>query len=207
MFCGLLALHFYSRVRGLAQGLLEYPGARLLAVFGNLLTVFGMAENNEVAAPPKKGRIKTVLLLVVILILAVGLSIAGTLWFLNQGGGAGDGAKGASASDEPFVPASYMVVDRPLVTTIHNPGRQRYVQVYLALESNQEAALTAAEKHLPLLRNRLISELGRLEFMELQTVEGRQALPDRLLAAVNETLESEGEPVVDAVLLRNFVIQ
>lgn len=167
-----------------------------------------MAENNEVAAPPaKKGRIKTILLLVVILALAVGLSIAGTLWFLNQGGGADDDTEGTSASEEPFVPASYMVVDRPLVTTIRNPGRQRYVQVYLALESDQEEALAAAEKHLPLLRNTLISELGGQEFMELQTVEGRQALPDRLLAVVNETLESEGEPAVDAVLLRNFVVQ
>lgn len=167
-----------------------------------------MAENNQVAAAPKKSRLKTILLLVVVLGLAIGLSIAGTLWFLGDGNGetaASDG--GGESANEDFVPASYLVMEKPLVTSITHPGRQRYVQAYLALESNQEGALEAASKHLPLLRNALISELGSSEFMALQTPEGRQALPERLLATVNETLEAEGEPTVDRVLLRNFVIQ
>lgn len=167
-----------------------------------------MAENNAVAAAPKKGRLKSILLLIVVLVLAIGLSIAGTLWFLGNGDGDTAAADGEPESvDENFVPASYLVMDKPLVTSVRHPGRQRYVQAYLALESSQEAALEAAQKHLPLLRNALISELASLEFMALQTVEGRQALPERLLATVNETLETEGEPTVDRVLLRNFVIQ
>ncbi|MFC4258564.1 flagellar basal body-associated protein FliL [Marinobacter lacisalsi] len=168
-----------------------------------------MAENNEVAAAPKKSRLKTILLLIVVLGLAVGLSIAGTLWFLSDGGGSDTAEEGeeAESAEETFVPASYLVMDKPLVTSISHPGRQRYVQAYLALESSDEAALEAARKHLPLLRNALISELATSEFMALQTVEGRQALPERLLATVNETLATEGEPTVDRVLLRNFVIQ
>lgn len=167
-----------------------------------------MAENTDAAVAPKKGRLKTILLLIVVLGLAIGLSVAGTLWFLGEGGGEPAAADDeALPAEEVFVPASYMVMDKPLVTTISNPGRQRYVQVYLALESSEEAALEAARKHLPLLRNALISELAGSEFMTLQTVEGRQALPERLLATVNQTLEAEGEPAVDGVLLRNFVIQ
>lgn len=100
-----------------------------------------MAENNTVAAAPKKGRLKTILLLVVVLGLAIALSIAGTLWFLGNGDSstaAGDGE--ADIAGEAFVPASYLVLDKPLVTSISNPGRQRYVQAYLALESSEEAA-------------------------------------------------------------------
>lgn len=167
-----------------------------------------MAENNDVAAPPKKGRLKTILLLIIVIGLAVGLSIAGTLWFLGQGGEEAATAEEEGAAEESvFVPSSYVVMDKALVATVQHPGRPRYIQVYLALESNQEAALEAAEKHMPLLRNALISELGSLEFMALQTREGRQALPEQLLAAVNQTLEAEGEPAVDRILLRNFVIQ
>lgn len=167
-----------------------------------------MADNNDVAAAPKKGRLKTILLLIIVLALAIGLSIAGTLWFLGQGGEESAAANDeAEAEQQAFVPSAYLVMDKPLVTTIGHTDRQRYVQVYLALESNQQAALQAAEKHLPLLRNALISELANGEFMTLQTVEGRQALPEQLLAAVNQTLEAEGEPAVDRVLFRNFVIQ
>lgn len=167
-----------------------------------------MAENNQVAAPPpKKGRLKTLILLVIILVLAIGLSIAGTLWFLGQGDNGAAGSDEAPAEEEAFVAADYMVMDKSLVSTIRDPGRQRYVQVFLAFEATEAEALEAASKHLPLLRNTLISELSRSEFTELQTVEGRQALPDRLLAVVNDTLTAEGEPTIDRVLFRNFVVQ
>ncbi|MGM0570149.1 flagellar basal body-associated protein FliL [Marinobacter sp.] len=166
-----------------------------------------MAEDNAVAGPPRKGKLKTILLLVIILVLAVGLSVAGTFWFLSKGSSGVAEDESATAEEDAFLPAEYMVMDRPLVTTIRDPGRQRYIQVYLAFESTEAPALAAAQKHLPLLRNALIAELGQLDFMELQTPEGRQGLPDRLLVAVNETLAAEGEPVLDRVLLRNFVVQ
>ncbi|SFR50084.1 flagellar FliL protein [Marinobacter daqiaonensis] len=166
-----------------------------------------MAENNEVATPPKKGRLKFILMLTVVLLLAIGLSVAGTLWFLKDGSGAGTGTSAGEAETEMFVPARYWVMEKPLVTTVKHPGRQRFVQLYLALESAQEEPLAAARKHRPLLRNALIAELGQSEFMALQTTEGREQLPDRLLAAVNQVLEQEGEPGVTRVLLRNFVVQ
>lgn len=185
--------------------MLESLKERILASIGNKLTDPRMADDNAVAGPPKKGKLKTILLLAVILILAIGLSVAGTLWFLGKGSSGGESS--ATAEAENFVPSDYMVMDRPLVTTIRHPGRQRYIQVYLAFESTQASALAAAQKHLPLLRNTLISELGQLEFMALQTPEGRQELPDRLLEAVNGTLAAEGEPALDRVLLGNFVVQ
>lgn len=167
-----------------------------------------MAQNDEVAAAPKQGRLKTILLLILVLGLAVGLSIAGTLWFLgNSNSDTADVEEEAGEAEEAFVPSGYLLMDKALVATLQHPGRPRYIQVYLALESSQEAALQAAEKHMPLLRNTLISKLGDQEFMALQASGGRTALSEQLLVAVNKTLEAEGEPPVDRVLLRNFVIQ
>lgn len=173
-----------------------------------------MAENNAATeAPPRKarGKLKLILLMVVAIVLAIGLSIAGTLWFLGDslsiGALAGGDEDETEAMEEPFQPALYLVMDKPLVTTVRHPERQRYVQVHLAFEAADPAPLAATEKHMPLLRNRLISELATSEFMALQTLEGRQQLPQRLLAAVNEILEQEDEPPVRQVLLRNFVVQ
>ncbi len=164
-----------------------------------------MAVNNGAPESSGKGsKLKTILLMIVVAILAVALSVAGTLWFLGDKQGTVADAGGAPAS---FVPAQYMIMDKAVVTTVRHPGRQRYIQVHLAFESTDPAALAAAQKHLPLLRNTLISELGQLEFMALQTLEGRQALPERLLTAVNDTLAAEGEPPLARVLLRNFVVQ
>jgi flagellar FliL protein len=43
--------------------------------------------------------------------------------------------------------------------------------------------------------------------MQLQTPEGRQTLADSMLQTVNQVLEQEGEPAIDRVLFRNFVVQ
>ena len=41
-----------------------------------------MAENNAPAqAPPKKGKLKLILILTLLVVLAIGLSVVGTLWF------------------------------------------------------------------------------------------------------------------------------
>ncbi|MEP4393901.1 MAG: flagellar basal body protein FliL, partial [Marinobacter sp.] len=45
-----------------------------------------MAENNAPPeAPAKKGKLKLILMLTVVLVLAVGLSVLGTMWFLGGG--------------------------------------------------------------------------------------------------------------------------
>lgn len=169
-----------------------------------------MAEDNAPkAVPSKKGKLKLIILLVLVVILAVGLSVVGTLWFL------GGGIPGITSGDDEevaehvdvFVPSTYTLLDKALVTTVQAEGRQRYAQAYLAFEANDPEALAAASQHMPLLRSRLISVLGDRSFENLQTPEGRQALADDMLGAVNSALEQEGEPPLLRVLFRNFVVQ
>jgi flagellar FliL protein len=169
-----------------------------------------MAEDkNTEQAPAKKGKLKLIIMLVVIIVLAIALSIAGTLWFLGGGlPGLGDDKQ---ASDEPaeevFVPSTYVKLEKALVTTVQAEGRQRYAQVYLALEATDPQALAAAQLHLPLIRSQLITLLGSSDFNELQTPEGRENLAKRMLDTVNQVLEQEGEPPIKRVLFRNFVVQ
>ncbi|MDL0430072.1 flagellar basal body-associated FliL family protein [Marinobacter sp. TBZ242] len=169
-----------------------------------------MAEDNApTAAPAKKGKLKLIILLVLVVVLAVGLSVIGTMWFLGGGfpGITGEGDEETEEQAEVFVPSTYTVLDKALVTTVQAEGRQRYAQAYLAFEANNPEALAAANRHMPLLRSRLISVLGNRQFDELQTPEGRQALAADMLEAVNSALEQEGEPPLLRVLFRNFVVQ
>jgi len=169
-----------------------------------------MAENNAPAgAPAKKGKLKLILLLIVVVVLAIGLSVVGTLWFLGGGIPGMNGGEEEESTEQVdvFVPSTYTVLEKALVTTVQAEGRQRYAQAYLAFEARDPAALASANRHMPLLRSRLIAVLGGADFNELQTPEGRKALADDMLAAVNSALEQEGEPPLQAVLFRNFVVQ
>ncbi|MEC7376330.1 MAG: flagellar basal body-associated FliL family protein [Pseudomonadota bacterium] len=168
-----------------------------------------MAENNETQAPAKKGKLKLIIMLVVVVILAIVLSVVGTLWFLGGGlPGMGDeSGEAKEATEETFTPSSYHVLDKAVVTTVQAEGRQRYGQVYLALESSDPQALEAAMLHMPLIRSQLVMVLGNSDFNNLQTPEGRRALADRMLATVNQVLEQEGEAPIKRVLFTNFVVQ
>lgn len=165
-----------------------------------------MAENEAAAPAPKKSKLKKMIVIAVVAVIAIGLAVAGTFWFL---GGENPEAAGAEqASAEPaFQPSQYFVIDKPLLATLQSEGRQRYVQVYIALEADSEAPLAAAKTHLPLIRSRLLGVLSGQSFQGLQTVAGRDALIDSMLATVNKTLEGEGAPPVMHVLFRNFVLQ
>ncbi|WP_296932987.1 flagellar basal body-associated FliL family protein [uncultured Marinobacter sp.] len=169
-----------------------------------------MAENNESeAAPAKKGKLKLIIMLVVVVILAIVLSVVGTLWFLGDGlpGMGDDEGEAAETAEQTFVPSSYYLMDKAVVTTVQAEGRQRYAQVYLALESTDQQALEAAKLHMPLIRSQLVTVLGSSDFNDLQTPEGRSSLADRMLTTVNQVLEQEGEPAIKRVLFRNFVVQ
>ncbi|MGO1463401.1 MAG: flagellar basal body-associated FliL family protein [Marinobacter sp.] len=170
-----------------------------------------MAVNSAAeAAPAKKGKLKLIILLTLVVVLAIALSIAGTLWFLGDGlPGMGDdsGAEG-DVAEESFTPSAYLDIEKALVTTVQaEGGRQRYVQVYTAFGAKDPLALNAAKRHLPLIRSQLVMVLGNSHFTELRTPEGRQGLADRMLVTVNQMLEQEGEPAINRVLFKNFVVQ
>ncbi len=165
-----------------------------------------MAENNVPAEPPKKGKLKLIIMLVLVVVLAIGLSIAGTFWFLSKDDPGAPQNNDVEAA-EIFVPNQYHVVEKPLVATIQDENRTRYVQVYLAFEAHDVAPLGATRKHLPLLRSKLLSVLGGQSFTGLQTAEGRAQLIAAMLMSVNSVLEKEGEPPVSNVLFLNFVLQ
>jgi flagellar FliL protein len=168
-----------------------------------------MAEDNAPAqAPPSKGRLKFILILSLLVALAIGLSVVGTLWFIGADiPGLGNGEKAPETTEEIFVPSGYTVLEKALVTTVQAEGRQRYAQVHLALEAKDLNALEAAKLHMPLLRSRLLGVISGMNFLELQTPEGRRNLADQMLVAANGVLEQEGEPLLQRVLLRNFVVQ
>ena len=171
-----------------------------------------MAKNNEPAAEPApKGKLKMIVMLVIIVVLAIALSIVGTLWFLGgslPGMASDEGEATEETVEETFVPSTYVKLNKAVVTTVQaSDGRQRYAQVYLALEATDPQALAAAELHMPLIRSQLVTVLGSSKFEDLQTPEGRQGLAERMSTSVNQVLEQEGEPAIKRVLFRNFVVQ
>ncbi|WP_028239480.1 flagellar basal body-associated FliL family protein [Stutzerimonas azotifigens] len=156
-----------------------------------------------------KGKLKLIIVGVVAFLLAIGLSIGGT-WYVMQQGQEQEAA--APAEGAPGMPqrqaAVYEVLMPAFVVNYNQNGRQRYMQTTLALMSRDPVALGALKEHMPLLRNRLVMLFSSQDFAALATPVGKEMLRQQATATVQELAQKElGKLAVEQVLFTNFVLQ
>ena len=179
-----------------------------------------MAKKEEPAAntaaegkPVGKSKLKLIVLIVVGFLLAIGLSIGGTLFFLGKT----SKADAEHASEETTEHAEVAAV-KPLaiyeallpafVVNYNKNGKQRYMQVTLAMMARSKDELDALKVHMPVLRNQLVMLLSSQDFAVLTTPAGKELLRQQATAKIQEFAEKEtGKPVVEQVLFTNFVLQ
>lgn len=102
----------------------------------------------------------------------------------------------------------YEALDPAFLANFMVNGRQRYVQVAIAVMARDETGIAALKTHMPLVRNRIVMLLSGESFEYLQTDEGRVQLQQKLLAAIQEILNKEtGKPGIEQVYFTNFVMQ
>lgn len=160
--------------------------------------------------PGGKSKLKLIILIVLALLLAVGLSIGGTWFILSKGDKAEQARPEAAASTAAPVrqPALYEDLQPAFVVNFNYQGRTRYLQLSVALMGRDAAGMEALKVHMPVLRNRLVMLLAGQDFADLQTPLGKEMLLQHALASVQELAQQEtGSTVVEQVLFTNFVLQ
>jgi len=175
-----------------------------------------MAKKDAAQAPADAeakpaGKMKLIIVIVLAVLLAVGLSVAGTWFFLSKQDAGAEAAK-ADASGESAVPVKQAAIYEELapafVVNFNHQGRQRYMQVSVTLMGRDQAALDALKVHMPLLRNNLVMLLSSQDFALLGTPAGMEMLRQQITASVQELGQKElGKPVIEQVIFTNFVLQ
>jgi len=177
-----------------------------------------MAKKEAAPAPANAeakpaGKMKLIIIIVIAVLLAVGLSVGGTWFFLNKKDAGAEEAKAkAEASAEPAVPvkqaAIYEELSPAFVVNFNHQGRARYMQVSVALMTRDQVALDALKVHMPVLRNRLVMLFSGQDFASLITPVGKEMLRQQATASVQELAEKEtGKVTVEQVLFTNLVLQ
>lgn len=155
-----------------------------------------------------KHKLKLIIMVVLGLLLAVGLSVGSTLYFMGRGE-----TKSAETADTQAAPqrqvAIYETLAPAFVVNFSNTGgRQRYMQVSVALMSRDQAAMDALKEHMPLLRNQLVMLFSSQDFASLMTPVGQEMLRQQATASVQELAQKEiGKLAIEQVLFTNFVLQ
>ena len=166
-----------------------------------------MAKSEAVVKDPAtKGKIKLIIVIVVALLLAIGLSVGATWFFMH-----GAQSKPAAAAETAVVgkqPAIFEPMAPAFVANYTQNGRQRYMQVSITMQGRNQADLEALKVHMPVIRNNLVMLFSAQDFATLATPVGQEMLRQKATASVQEVAQKElGKVVIEQLLFTNFVLQ
>ena len=163
-----------------------------------------MAKSDAAIDPAQKGKLKLILLIALALLLAIGLSVGATWYFMRN----------AQATPNPVIDPSIKVaaIYEPMapafVVNYNANGRQRYMQVSITLQGRNQADLDMLKVHMPMIRNNLVMLFSGQTFESLATPVGQEMLRQKATASVQEVAQKElGKVVIDQALFTNFVLQ
>lgn len=179
-----------------------------------------MAKKEEAKAPAAdadgkpagKSKLKLIILIVVGLLLAIGLSVGATLFFLKgdkkEEAKSEEHAKTEDVGKPVKKQAIYEVLAPAFVVNYNFKGRQRYMQVSVALMGRDKAEMDALHEHMPVLRNNLVMLFSGQDFEALSTPVGKEMLRQQTTASVQALAQKEtGKMAVEQVLFTNIVLQ
>ena len=163
-------------------------------------------ESTEQEAP-SGGCKKNIILFAVALIIAIGASVGGTIFFLQPSEEVAAPVPAQTVSNKPQT-AIYHNMRPPYIVNYLTGAKPRYLQAEFTFMARNEAAIEAVILHTPLIRSEIISYLADQNFLELQTQEGKEAVRRGIVELVNKILASyEVVPGIEATLITNFVLQ
>lgn len=151
-----------------------------------------MAEDSG-AAPSKKGKGKTIVLLAAGMLLVAGLAGAAA-WHFASAGANGDAthadAKGhrKAAHRSVFVPLDQFVVN------LSDLDSDRYAQVAAVLELDDASGENTLKTRMPAVRNAILLLLTARSAAELLSLEGKEQLAIDIALAVHAILADEAPP-------------
>ena len=166
-----------------------------------------MAKSDAaVKDPAGKGKLKLILMIVAGVLLAIGLSIGATWYFMHSAQSKPEPAAEAASNVKPA--AIYEPMTPAFIANFNQNGRQRYMQVSITLQARNQADLDALKVHMPVIRNNLVMLFSGQTFDSLATPVGQEMLRQKVTASVQEVAQKElGKVVIEQALFTNFVLQ
>ena len=166
-----------------------------------------MAKSDAaVKDPATKGKLKMIILIVVALLLAIGLSVGATWFFMHSAE-----SKPAAAAETAVVGKQAAIFEPLLpafVANYNQNGRQRYMQVSITMMGRNQADIDALKVHIPVIRNNLVMLFSGQDFATLASPVGQEMLRQKATASVQEVAQKElGKVAIEQLLFTNFVLQ
>lgn len=164
------------------------------------------------AAAPKGGSKKMlIIILAVVLLLVVGGGGAAFFLLKKKGGdeeAEADAAPAKSSKIDPKAPPTFLPLEN-LVVNLADPGGNRFAQVGITLQLQDQATGDAIKAFMPSIRNAVLLILSQRTTDELLQVQGKEQLAADIIAEISRQLGFDGKRnnPIQAVLFSSFIVQ
>jgi flagellar FliL protein len=162
----------------------------------------------EAAAPPA-ARKKSKLLLPLLLLLLVSATVAGA-WHggLRSHSAFAFEPKHATASADGKHKAQSFVPLDPFTVNLQDADRERFLQLGIVLEANDNETADAVKRKLPIIRSGILLLLSSKRSADLQGADAKQKLAAEIIARARVPLESAApDKGIEQVHFSQFIIQ
>ena len=124
-----------------------------------------------------------------------------------EGGGDGEGGDD-KADDKNKGESIYFKFDPAFIVNFQAGEELRFLQVELEVMAHDQAAISAVEQHMPVLRNNLIVLFSSQDFTTISTRVGKERIRAQVLSEIQKILrEKIGNPGIEEVYFTAFVMQ
>jgi flagellar FliL protein len=164
------------------------------------------AQTQTAAPPEKTGRLKRLLVFVLIAIVAALAAAGGTWFFLSRHAAA---SPQAAVNEPPRPkPALFFALEPMTVNLLSDDGDSHYLRIGLTLKLDDQATQDYLTQVMPEVRSRVLLELSNKHPSDLATLDGKRQLATDLAKLISQTGDLHGKPLhIDDVLFTEFVIQ
>ena len=108
----------------------------------------------------------------------------------------------------PFAEAKYFELKPEFVVNFGAKARPRYMMIDVSVSTKDDKAIEALKKHMPVVRDKLLSLFGDQNAAALQSSEAKENLRGETLACIQDVMKERfGSAAIDEVFFTRFVTQ
>ena len=166
-----------------------------------------MAEEN--VEEEKKGGSMKLIIMIAIGVVTLALGAGGAMLFMGGESAKGEMAEGEMMEKEMEPQMSiYHELHPAFVANFSGKSKKNYMQVYIVALAREESVIEDLTLHMPAVRNDVLMTLSKTTSDEIETVEGKEALRQKVLMKIKETMKLKtGKEGIEDIYFTKFVAQ
>ncbi len=157
-----------------------------------------MANDDELEldtkSAPKSGKGKLIIIIVAVMLVTTGvlvgvLFMTGALGGKSSGDSKDDSDTAAGDDKELVVKKSFYFDMKPaFIVNFEDQSQAAYLQIEMQAMTYDQSVTDEMIKHMPVIRNNILLILSAQKFEEVRTRQGKEALQEKVLIAVQEII-------------------